>query len=385
MKKSLRIISVLVLSVFILAMNASAITKLGGSTAEKIEKRDWDDSGTMGFEVKLDQPMDISGMENIYLRMYLDNADNCLTLNNGQFELTSSGNPDVEESRVNPNDLDWKNGWNEFVIPISDFLPDGNGCDLTKFNFVRLYMFTDGLNCSVLDYIAVGNDKDDKTVLAKTDWAVPEKPSAEIVKPDIKTYKANVKGSSVAALDNSWGTPIDVSKYESAYIGIYVSDMDKYTTTPDVGQVEFGSKYIPDAEEDSVLVDTLDLQTGWNYIEIPLDGMNCDYTRLNHFRIYMFIDSPDEEVEVKLDYLAFGPAGLDVGEGKAASFPLVVIKPLAEREVEEAAAAAAAEGAVTGSGETQTNAPATADFGIAISATLLAAACVTIAVLKKRK
>jgi hypothetical protein len=393
MKKSLRLMTALILIVFAFAMNTSAITIIGGSTTDKIESSDWTEAGTVGFSKTLDTPIDVSGMENLYFRVYVDNVDNLTAANNGQLELTSGGTCDVEESNINPLDLDWKNGWNEFVVPISDFV---GSCDLTRLNYVRLYMFTSGLNCSVLDYIAVGNSADDQSVLVKNDWTIPTKPDANAVKPDVVTLDVTGKGAPwTAVLENAWGTPIDLSKYESAYIGIYVSDMDKFAPDMGSGQIEFGSAYVPDAEEDMIDVNTLGLVTGWNYIEIPLSSIaaGCDYTQFDHFRLYMFFNSPDTDINVKLDYVAFGPAGMDVAEGKASTFPYVLIKPLADRDADAAAAAATAE-AAGGTAETaadgtaattSTSAPATADFGIAASAVLFAAACITIGVLRKRK
>lgn len=393
MKKSLRLMAVLMLFVFAFAINSSAITILGESTEEDVKMTKWSEVGTMGFTVNLDEPVDASGMENLYLRIYLDNPDNVFAANNGQLELTSSGTCDVEESNINPFVLDWKAGWNEFVIPLADFVGD---CDMTRLNYVRLYMFTDGMNCAVLDYVAVGNSSDDMSVLVKTDWPIPEKPDPNAKKPDVINLSTKGKGSPwTAVLDNAWGEPKDISNYDSAYIGIYVSNIDNYAPTMGGGQIEFGSAYIPDAEEDFVDINTLTLESGWNYIEVPLYTIaaNCDYTQFDHFRIYMFFDTPDEEVEVKLDYVAFGPEGMEVGEGKASTFPFVLIKPLADREAEAAAAAAEAaaqaEGATTDAGETATDAPvvapATADFGIAASAILFAAACVTIGILRKKK
>ena len=396
MRKSLRLMTILVLAVFVFAMNASAITILGGSTTEEVMTSKWT-VGTVGFTVTLDTPMDISGMENLYFRMYLDSADNVMAAANGQLELTSGGTCDVEESTVNPIDLEWKSGWNEFVVPIADF---AGACDLTRFNYVRLYMFTDAnaaMNCSVLDYVAVGNSSDDQSVLVKTDWAIPEAPDPDAAKPDVIT-PVSVKGKGspwTAVLDSAWGTPVDLSSYESAYIGIYVSNMDKFAPDKGSGQIEFGSAYTPDVEEDMVDVNTLGLVTGWNYIEVPLYTIaaGCDYTQFDHFRTYMFFDSPDEEIEVKLDYVAFGPEGMEVGEGKASTFPYVLIKPLADREAAAAAAAAettaaettAADTSAATATDTDTSAPATADFGIAVSAVLFAAACVAVGVLKKRK
>lgn len=389
MRKSLRIMALLVLTITAFVINSSAITILGGSTADELNKSDWREVGTVGFTLTLDQPVDVSNMENLYVRVYVDNPDNCFATNNGQFELTSAGTCDAEESQIDPFMLDWKPGWNEFVIPLDEFVGD---CDMTRMNYIRLYMFTDGWNCSVLDYVAVGNSSDDQSVLVKTDWSIPEKPDPNAAKPDITTYE--VKGSGapfVAVLDNAWGTPVDLSEYESAYIGVYVSNVDNYAPHLGGGQIEFGSAYVPDAEEDNLDINTLGLESGWNYIEVPLYSIagGCDYTQFDHFRIYMFFDTPGEEVEVKLDYVAFGPEGLPVGEGLASSFPYVLIKPLAEREAEAAAAAAEAEAAATATDtaatDTAVSAPATADFGLAASAVLFAAACVTVGLLRKKR
>lgn len=412
MKKSLRLLAIFMLAAFMFAMNASAITILGGSSEEKLLDSGWT-LGTVGFTVKLDEPIDISGMDNLYFRMYIDSADNIFSKSNGQLELTSGGTCDVEESNINPVTLDWVDGWNEFVIPISDFVGD---CDFTRFNYVRLYMFTDetaSVNYSALDYVAVGNEGDDLSVLVKTDWTLEEKPDPNAKRPDVVTLEAKGKGSPfTAVMDNSWGDSIDLSAYESAYIGVYVSNMDNYSPSHGGGQIEFGSGYSCDIEEDSQDVTALYLETGWNYFEVPLYMIvgGCDWAEFDHFRIYMFFDTPNEEVETKIDYVAFGPEGMDVAEGLADSFPYVLIRPLAEREAEAAAAAAAAE--ANGSTEDPTtnteepasntnnetpvqnptnntpstpSAPSTADFGIATSAVLFAAACVAVGVIKKKR
>ena len=72
MKKTLRLIVVLVLAVSMLAMNAGAITILHQSTEDALVKSGWT-IGTVGFQKALDEPMDISGMDNIYIRIYVSN------------------------------------------------------------------------------------------------------------------------------------------------------------------------------------------------------------------------------------------------------------------------------------------------------------------------
>jgi len=385
MKNCLRLLATLVLAALAFSLSVGAITILGQSTSDKVIMTEWREVGTIGFTVVLDEPVDVSGMENLYLRIYVDNPDNCYATNNGQLELTSAGTCDVEESNINPFTLDWQAGWNEFAIPLDEFAGD---CDMTRVNYVRLYMFTDGMNCSILDYVAVGNSSDDMSVLVKNDWPLSEKPDPNAKKPDIVNLEAKGKGSPwTAVLDNAWGDPMDISQYDSAYIGLYVSNIDKYAPHLGGGQIEFGSAYIPDAEEDSVNINNLPLESGWNYFEIPLYTIysGCDYTQFDHFRIYMFFDSPDEEIEVKLDYVAFGPEGMEVGEGLANTFPFVLIKPLAEREAEAATAAEAQANADDAGAAESTTAPQTSDFSFAVSATLLAATAVTIVALRKRK
>ena len=68
--------------------------------------------------------------------------------NDGQFELTSSGESDKNEYAWNLGPMlpNLKNGWNELVLHFSDAAESSGdgGPNLTAFNFFRLYLWSTG-------------------------------------------------------------------------------------------------------------------------------------------------------------------------------------------------------------------------------------------------
>lgn len=64
----------------------------------------------------------------------------------GQFELTSSGEPDKNEFTwpIILNNMNINAGWNELVLKFKDASITGGDPDLAAINFFRLYMFTKG-------------------------------------------------------------------------------------------------------------------------------------------------------------------------------------------------------------------------------------------------
>jgi len=68
-----------------------------------------------------------------------------LLKNDGQIELTSSGESDKKEYSWNLEPLipNLKNGWNELTLPFSSAdQSSDNGPELSGFNFFRIYFWT---------------------------------------------------------------------------------------------------------------------------------------------------------------------------------------------------------------------------------------------------
>jgi hypothetical protein len=58
---------------------------------------------------------------------------------NGQFEITSSGRPDIEEINWSIQQLNLVNGWNEVELKLSEGSGDAN---LHALNYLRFYCVT---------------------------------------------------------------------------------------------------------------------------------------------------------------------------------------------------------------------------------------------------
>ncbi len=82
------------------------------------------------------------------LKLWLYIEDVSKIKDDGQFELTSSGESDKNEYSWNLGPMlpNLKNGWNELTLAFSDAAESSGdgGPDLTQFNFFRLYLWTSG-------------------------------------------------------------------------------------------------------------------------------------------------------------------------------------------------------------------------------------------------
>ncbi|MBQ9112969.1 MAG: hypothetical protein IJY08_05235 [Clostridia bacterium] len=115
-------------------------------------------AGAIGLGTALENPVDISDKEYIYVWIYCSDTRKINTTTNtgDEIELTSSGACDVEESAIklyknaslSDDEVNFLNtsygsirtGWNEYLIRIDDFsvkTSDG-GCTLTELDYVRL-------------------------------------------------------------------------------------------------------------------------------------------------------------------------------------------------------------------------------------------------------
>ena len=60
-------------------------------------------------------------------------------LTGGQIELTSSGDPDQEETSWNVFDYVTQNGWTKLSLPLSEANAVGGGADLSRICYMRIY------------------------------------------------------------------------------------------------------------------------------------------------------------------------------------------------------------------------------------------------------
>lgn len=89
----------------------------------------------------------------VELWVYVEKTD---ALTQGQFELTSSGNCDVDEYSWDLMEINLQKGWNKLTLKLSEAGVIG-APDLKAINFTRLYLLYDGKNSVRLDDIKVVN------------------------------------------------------------------------------------------------------------------------------------------------------------------------------------------------------------------------------------
>ena len=93
--------------------------------------------------------VDISGFKNGYLHFYLYCSDISKMGDQGQVEITSSGTCDKNEYNWSITQCVAQTGWNEVWLPLSSAGTTGGAADLTKINYLRIYI----LNSSATYYI----------------------------------------------------------------------------------------------------------------------------------------------------------------------------------------------------------------------------------------
>jgi len=104
-------------------------------------------------------PMDLSALESghvLHVWIFIENAD--LLSGNGQFEITSSGQCDVEETSWMLTKNLFKTGWNDLTFSLNQ--AGEMSADLTRINFIRFYQFVEGTNSWMIDEISIGERGD---------------------------------------------------------------------------------------------------------------------------------------------------------------------------------------------------------------------------------
>lgn len=80
-------------------------------------------------------PINAEGANVLVMDIYLSNAEILYSASSGEFEMTSSGECDVQETGWDLTNYDLVDGWNHLELPIS---PTG-GCNLSSINYLRWY------------------------------------------------------------------------------------------------------------------------------------------------------------------------------------------------------------------------------------------------------
>ena len=259
--------------------------------------------------------LDASGYKDGYLHfwLYVKDAD---IISGGQIELTSSGEPDKQETSWNVGGLDLKDGWNELYLPVSEANRAGGGANFTNLNYLRVYVISNGRQTIGLDYIALSHTAPQKEspVDEKGNYIIDE--IHGIAPWSGPGLVFNTKNGHDAAADwlscsmsgagdifffRNFATS-DLTDYKNGYLHLWVYVNDIATMTG--GMIEISSSGTVDEEE--LWWPLLDYvtQSGWNEIWLPFAKAQhqgeheADITRLNCIRVVAMVGAAGGNVGI---------------------------------------------------------------------------------------
>ncbi len=268
----------------------------------------------------------------LHFWVYIENASVINRDMDGYFEIGSGGAWNAQISRYDVAGLDFRNGWNEVMIPVGEMVPHSDPavgkCDWSRVNYIRFYLFHTALNGGKvsqtlrLDELSVGRRSD----FANAEPIGPQKATNPMLlegydngskfKVDYNNYKQGIgaamteaKGSGdvLTVIDSTYTRPKDLSAYAKRSdtwirFWLYLENASAFNRTIDA-YFEMGSGGAWDSQISRFNLASLDdLKDGWNEILIPMGAMKdhtdpavggCDWSRVNYIRAYLFSSVPD--------------------------------------------------------------------------------------------
>ena len=221
----------------------------------------------------------IDGMA-VGIRVYVTGSSKFV--DNGQFELTSSGASDQQEFHWGSTlGYGIHDGWNILVYPISAGQNE-SGAVYEAINFIRLYQFSDAEYTFSVTDIFIGPQS---------------KIEAQTASPLLYIRKGNTEVFAVtdlAVIQKNLETPLNLTGYlgkgMAVGIRVYVEGASKLADKE--GQFELTSSGTCDLEEATFppLI-TFGLKDGWNLVVMPIDSIDISAVNtavVNFYRLYHF-------------------------------------------------------------------------------------------------
>ena len=261
------------------------------------------------LQAKLKETKDISAYKagGIQLSIYIENkaefVSTAMTM-----ELTSSGQPDVDEAGWRIDIAELKEGWNTVVLPFVEANILGK-FDYEAVNFLRMYM--NAVETST-DIIMIVDDVHAIAELPK-DEGDEQEPEAGLILDCDKTKGMSVgadnpvgvtqkqgmyqqgtgaftgTGTGVVWLEVRMGTPVDISEYADGNLTfmLYVSDASLVDGSK--MRVQLGSEGSYDGARYNWNMNDVTLEDGWNQVTLDLGKTpigTVDLSHINYFRIF---------------------------------------------------------------------------------------------------
>ena len=261
-----------------------------------------DSSGALILSRAFDPALDLRGYQNGYLHMYIY-VEDVSALQGGQIELTSSGNPDLQELSWNLMLYAKKNGWIEVWLPFASGDRVGGEIDLQNVNYMRVFALSSKDMRFGIDGIQVTNDEpvEESHLDAAGQFVLDE---IEALGPWIGTSPmfvsgnapvgdgylyTDVKDGDALVLSRTF-EPLDMSAFKNGYLHLwlYIGDLSRVIG----GQIELTSSGVPDTQETSWDILAFAKKSGWNELYLPIAkanqiGNGADFSAINYMRIFM--------------------------------------------------------------------------------------------------
>ncbi len=264
------------------------------------------------------------------------------------FEIGSGGAWNSQISRYDVGGLDFKDGWNELMIPVSEMIahsdPAVGECDWSHIDYVRFYLFNTALNGGEvsqtlrMDELAVGRKSDFSGAKpigkkkASNPMLIEGYDNGSKFNVDYSNYKQGIGAAMIEAagtgdvltvIESTYTRPKDLSAYAkdgNAWIQfwLYLEDASAFNRRIDA-YFELGSGGAWDSQISRFgLAAFEDLTDGWNQILIPMSAMKdhtdpavggCDWSRVNYIRVYLFssaLDGGEVKQTMGIDGLLIG-------------------------------------------------------------------------------
>jgi len=352
-----------------------------------------DDSNLLQIQRNFTEPLDLSAYEDdgvISVWVYVDNTDT-FDVRDNQFEFTSSGTCDVEESAINIGNEWFEPGWNHFLFTMYDF--SSFDADWSRINFIRMYKFVTGPNYWIWDDIRIGLESDfgiGKVKVGKGAQLVESFDDSSKFNVDTEyaiegTGCATATGTAPIIIEHKYDTPMDLSVLkDNGYVYLWVYVENAAALQKGDGQFELTSSGTSDVNELSwPLHEVVEFKDGWNELLLPVDpNTECDLSAVNYLCLYL---SSATENTIKIDRLMVG-TGPDFGQKPPVTEPPATEAPATEAPTEEETEApAAGETSSTEEGGGAESGSSTAIIAIIIAAVIIVAIVVIIIAASKKK
>lgn len=241
---------------------------------------------------------DLTGMTvgNGQLELWLYLSDTDLMDTEGRIELGSAWVGDTDSYSWNLASLSLQDGWNHLILPLDEATASAGAPEPDKLNYIRIYQWVTGTTTLKIDDIRLQIVDTASSVIGidNADGWFPIGPhslSSDAVNKKEGMGAITLEDDELLGLSRTFtATFPDLTTDGELSLWLYISEADHMDTE---GRVELGSAGVGDSDSYSWYLPNLNLQNGWNLLNLKLNEAvvagTPDPQELNYIRIYQFV------------------------------------------------------------------------------------------------